>query len=166
MSSSSRNSFCLSLFFKVTKFLNCLKGPNLLLIYSAWLDDGVYSFFFLCVCVISSRISLVSQCTSLERTVTTLKGIHCLPIFVNISVKRSVHSLIVLPVVTFSQSILESEFQNFSLFNLLQLYIVLLKETFLVILFCRKAQGTLLALHIASRTCTLYFLGGFEYYQI
>ena len=117
MFSSCRNSFFFSLFFKVTKFLNCLKrsqsSVNLLCLARRW---SLFLFLFL---FISLRISFVSHGTSLERTVTTLKGIHCLAIFVNISVKRSVHSSIVLPVVTLSQSILDSELENFSLFNLL-----------------------------------------------
>ena len=114
LSSSCRNSFFLSLYFKATKFLNSLKrsqsSVNLLRLARRW-----SLFLFL----ISLRISLVSHGTFLERTVTTLKDIHCLAIFVSIFVKRSVHSSTVLPVVTFSQSILDSKLQNFSQFNLL-----------------------------------------------
>ena len=51
---------------------------------------------------ISLRILLESYGVSLERTVTDLKGIHCLDISVNISVRRSALSSIVLSSVMFS----------------------------------------------------------------
>ena len=51
---------------------------------------------------VSLRILLESYGVSLERTVTDLKGIHCLNISVNISVRRSALSSIVLSSVMFS----------------------------------------------------------------